>query len=567
MLNRKVELLSYLSSLQCELKKINLETEMICQLEDSIKNAELLIPVVGAFSSGKSSLINSLIGNSILPVGLTPETSLATEIRFSEKEFVEAVKNDSESDNYSIEELNIISEKAHLYKHLKVFINNEIIKKIEPLILVDMPGFNSPLDLHNQAIMQYINKGSHYIFITSVEDGTLTRSMIRQLSDILEFDRDFTSFLSKTNLKSAEDTAKIQNLIDTQIKNNFDLSKNTISIDNNGGESLDKVLMEIDSENLFEKICEKDMENLYFSISDTINTKIFALKKDKRTNEEAIKEITKGLSGIIETRDKLIIEAKEKHSDVKIERIIEHIGKDLTSSINELITTAKNGGQEELSKLISEIVRHSLIEKIKLNIKEIGNDIINNMNISLAKTSTSSFSVDENWLQKVSENIRTNIIRGQSLLENTVEQRKLKENAGKLYKTATSILAITTSVINPFLELLIVFLPDIISFISSISEKKRQEEELRRNILSKVIPSVKRKLGESLPSLFNEQVMELINSISSEFETKLEEKKKAITEAEEERREMSENISIEIEKYEKASEKIRNLSSSVIFNR
>ena len=63
------------------LKELGFE---VAEVEDYIKKidkTQLLIPIVGEFSAGKSTIINSYFDRSILPVGITPETALATEIR------------------------------------------------------------------------------------------------------------------------------------------------------------------------------------------------------------------------------------------------------------------------------------------------------------------------------------------------------------------------------------------------------------------------------------------------------------------------------------------------------
>ncbi len=44
---------------------------------------QLVIPIVGNFSAGKSTLLNRFLGSSVLPTGITPETSLATELHYT----------------------------------------------------------------------------------------------------------------------------------------------------------------------------------------------------------------------------------------------------------------------------------------------------------------------------------------------------------------------------------------------------------------------------------------------------------------------------------------------------
>ena len=110
-------------------------------LKREIAEAELVVPVVGAFSAGKSTLINSFLGSEHLPVNITPETAVATELRYSDRERVEAIMENDEADRYAIAEIGAVKEKAAQYQYVKVFLNSEQLKGIAPLVLVDMPGF------------------------------------------------------------------------------------------------------------------------------------------------------------------------------------------------------------------------------------------------------------------------------------------------------------------------------------------------------------------------------------------------------------------------------------------
>ncbi|WP_158653757.1 dynamin family protein [Helicobacter salomonis] len=124
-------------------------------LQTEIEHQELLIPVIGGFSAGKSSLLNAFLGRDILGVAITPETAIATELRYSTSERVEAVSDEGVITNFALADLAHAQAQASQFNHLKVFLNSAQLQAIEPLILVDMPGYNAPIEAHNKALLRY----------------------------------------------------------------------------------------------------------------------------------------------------------------------------------------------------------------------------------------------------------------------------------------------------------------------------------------------------------------------------------------------------------------------------
>ena len=57
------------------------QAEDLIMLQEQVERNELVISVVGQFKRGKSSLINVMLGQPLLPVAITPLTAVVTEIR------------------------------------------------------------------------------------------------------------------------------------------------------------------------------------------------------------------------------------------------------------------------------------------------------------------------------------------------------------------------------------------------------------------------------------------------------------------------------------------------------
>ncbi len=193
------------------LKEVEIDKIECSILLASVQKQQLVIPIVGNFSAGKSTLLNRFLEKSVFPTGIMPKTSLATELHYSANEHIEAFSNnDEEAESFELNErsFEVIKENtaeyfylnAAEYSYLKVYLNNEALKNSAPLVFVDMPGFDSPISSHTHAILEYLERGVHFVILTSVEEGNLTKRMVRELKNLLEFDKGLSFILSKTNL-------------------------------------------------------------------------------------------------------------------------------------------------------------------------------------------------------------------------------------------------------------------------------------------------------------------------------------------------------------------------------
>ena len=93
--------LNYLYNIRNILKDSDISVKKIEMYEKVIESYELIIPIIGSFSAGKSTLINSFLNENYLLVGITPETSIATELRYTDKnERIEIVKENNILETY-----------------------------------------------------------------------------------------------------------------------------------------------------------------------------------------------------------------------------------------------------------------------------------------------------------------------------------------------------------------------------------------------------------------------------------------------------------------------------------
>ncbi|GAA8620891.1 hypothetical protein HpBT320_12270 [Helicobacter pylori] len=139
--------------------------------------------------------------------------------------------------------------------------NNEALKNSAPLVFVDMPGFDSPISSHTHAILEYLERGVHFVILTSVEEGSLTRRMVRELKNLLEFKKGLSFILSKTNLRTPSQVEEISHYIQDQIQDHLDLTTHLI-YSNKDNNTLLEVADKIDAEKLFSSLYLKQLKSL-----------------------------------------------------------------------------------------------------------------------------------------------------------------------------------------------------------------------------------------------------------------------------------------------------------------
>ncbi|GAA9908336.1 hypothetical protein VN0805_11550 [Helicobacter pylori] len=329
-----------------------------------------MIPIVGNFSAGKSTLLNRFLEKSVLSTAITPETSLATELHYSANERIEAFSNnDEKAESFELNEqsFEVIKENAPKYSYLKVYLNNEALKNSAPLVFVDIPGFDSPISSHTHAILEYLERGVHFVILTSAEEGALTKRMVRELKNLLEFDKGLSFILSKTNLRTPSQVEEISHYIQDQIQDHLDLTTHLIYSDKDNNALLE-VADKIDAEKLFSSLYLKRLKSLNSRLQNSLKSVIESFDYSKEKALEEIKALDLGVKDIEKTYEKSRANLEEEYSSVAVGSVVKKVIEDvreqkpyLTSLINK---------PNELNSEIESVMQQSLIKNAKLEIEK-----------------------------------------------------------------------------------------------------------------------------------------------------------------------------------------------------
>jgi hypothetical protein len=489
--------------------------EKASQIADIARQQELIVPVVGGFSSGKSTLINTIIDRDILPVGISPETSLATELRYSPEEFIEAVKKDGCFDRYGAEEITTVKDRAADYKYSKLFLKNDVIKEIEPLVLVDMPGFDSPLDQHNKAINEYLDRGCHYIVLSSAEEGTVSKSLLRRLKLIDECGRSFSFFLSKANLRTETVINELVAHYQQSIKDNLDLNIPIEATGNASGQDVVRKLLSIDVNKLFFGLFRVQLAELCHELINLLNTRINASKATLESSTGLIREMERSVGNIQRKADELVADIQSRYSGSTITNIVNNdIGRALDNSLEELVNSAMTGNSHGTASLLNEIINDALMVSAKNKLQEINDQITSDFSSEVLELDSlmKDCGVDGNFTQRLAGSIHAQFDN----LQNIMGKLGDPAFAGK-WAAITGILAAVTNIIFPVLEAVIIVLPLILQPLM----EGRQREKIRKGFLSNTFPEIKRKLKTELSKQFDDQIKLMIEQVRDQYGEKI----------------------------------------------
>ncbi len=489
------------------LKEVEIDKTECSTLLASIQKQQLVIPVVGNFSTGKSTLLNRFLGSSVLPTGITPETSLATELHYSANERIEAFSNnDEKTESFELNEQSFEAIKANApkYSYLKVYLNNEALKNSAPLVFVDMPGFDSPISSHTHAILEYLERGVHFVILTSVEEGSLTKRMVRELKNLLEFDKGLSFILSKTNLRTPSQVEEISHYIEEQIQDHLDLTTHLIRSDKDNNALLE-VADTIDAEKLFSALYLKRLKFLNSRLQNSLKSVMESFDYSKEKALEEIKALDLGVKDIEKTYEKLRANLEEEYSSVAVGSVVKKVLEDVREQKSYLASLTNR--PNELNSEIESIMQQSLIKNAKLEIEKI--------NLSFSK----DFCAEFESLNKLSSDLSVNLEHSLELGINALSVIFSKN-------PVTRPFALILQGLKPLLKDLLTLLPNIIASFFRNEEKERTK--LENLIEVRVMPEIQHKLKKVLPGLFNEALQNSLKSLKDRCELEITHKKQEI---------------------------------------
>lgn len=223
------------------------------------------LAVLGQFKRGKSSLMNAIIGQELLPVGVLPLTSAITILRFGPKERL-LIRYENVSlpfpEEFSVERLaEFVTERENAGNRKRV--KTATVELPLPFLrrgleFVDTPGIGSAIEANTMTTLNFLPECAAALFVTSV-DSPFSNAELEFLETIREHVHKIFFVVNKTDLLDGRDRrdvldfvrGKIQKQMNVENVKMFPLSSQQglmAKVNNNWSETLESGLTDLEHE-------------------------------------------------------------------------------------------------------------------------------------------------------------------------------------------------------------------------------------------------------------------------------------------------------------------------------
>ena len=349
------------------------------------------IPFVGDFSAGKSSLINAYLGlDSLLPTDITPETAVAYELWYSEGDCLEKWRDNKLIETYQIHQIGELDVRPG--DTVKVFLNNPKLKELNErgIVLVDMPGIDSGIEEHTNAILKYIHQGTAFAVFTDIEEGTLRGTTISFIEELKKYGIEVAVFISKADKKPAEEQEKIKNTVSSIASRvvSKDVFVGVTSAHQSHFDDLDRWIGSIKAEDMLVKKFAAPVDAFVKSVSEEMELTIQLLQSDVIDYDSQLKEIEKKKEAALSELRKNAKESQPLEDSVKdILRDVEFALKASSSKLAVLLYGTKDDSLDVKAELMN-IIRPVLIQGFNREMSEYQDyldDGIQNFSVDVAE--------------------------------------------------------------------------------------------------------------------------------------------------------------------------------------
>lgn len=511
---------------------------------DEMKDAKVCTPIIGKFSSGKSAVFNTLLGGKkrLLNEDITPETAVATEIVFYETKDAQKVRllyYTGEMEYKTLEEYQQMELFAEKLKSIRLYLKNDFMETISDVMLVDMPGFESGLELHNKAIDQYLPDSLAYLIAFPADDMVLRSSIGNILKELCLHEMPLCIVITKSDKVDKDTlTANIENL-KKNLKKYIGERQVTYCITSSfekNAEELKKFLqkIQIDSQKILAgKYGKKAAAGISFT-----EQYLTSILKNSALTESELAEKEEELNRQMEKLNQKMIRLSEDF-EKQTGNCIEGIKADVMSALH----------TQENTFVMMLFNKQSINEQINTTVRSAVTTSIQKRYLPVVRK----------YINQVSETLRIDTAVS---VEGIVDVDMKSMEADLMISIVSGAAAFL--LVNPVIGGIVAFAVAVISKLIANQKREEAKAEIRKQLNESEFPRIVQQIGENVEQKISAQVAELRSKIDANIMEQRGAIEKAIQDVKEQqmqekqkKEELTANVQKDLEKIEEMKHGLR----------
>lgn len=342
-LNRVIEIAESL-----EQKSI---AERLRAIEERAQNpsAQLILPLIGEFSAGKTSLINALTDSKVLEIASLPTTATLYQIIFGAPEN-KAVALSAEGEEVELQLDALKNDELKKYPTVTLFDTSTKVPK--DIIFVDTPGLSSPDPKHREVLTSILPQVDA-ILLTVDANQAVTRSLIDFVKSMRLAEKPIYLILNKIDTKSSSELQDLKRGIARDVDLPIDSLVCASAYTNNISE-LQQLLTKIQAEKtqIIAKVDALRTKELVGELRSFI-AEVLRSSSSPQELKEAVRAQERELERLQNNIRQLMERVEEKLSD-KIDETQSSLRTQLWSSLNGILSKKGISYNQEINE---EVVR------------------------------------------------------------------------------------------------------------------------------------------------------------------------------------------------------------------
>lgn len=493
-------------------QKYGLPGDALSKYISRMDHFQVVAPLIGEFSTGKSSLVNALLGRSVLSVNITPETAVPTEICYSSDEHAVVFGSNGGTETISVDEFQKREFSVDKVKKVQLYLNNAFLREISSVKLVDMPGFNSGIELHSRAIDEYLPDAEAYILLFSARSSTISSDMAGFLKELHLHGMPVFLLISKSRAVTEDELRICVERIRADAAKYLGLADVPVGVTNaKGHEQIIEPLqddlrrIEADSQSIFRNDAKSRLQQHGSDLALYLET---AIKRADLTPDELTGKIEEAKRKIESLKGKLLDAGTSFSSEVdeSVAVVRSRLQAALGNAAPSLADMMSNGidVKDRIFMLVRETVMSSIKNDFAPRVKKYRERIAGLINVTL--------------------NINTDV----SLPEDLVRMDNMTKEVIK--KALTAILSTLGFALSGAVGAVVVLA--LTSLLDGLLMKKHQDEKKRlaeAKIRNEVIPSVLEQASSSVRDSLNSRLSEINEEVGKEAQAQVDAEEKALS--------------------------------------